>query len=95
MSRVPNDPWSVRGSSFEDPFLFLAGDPGDQLEIGVVVEDDQSTSFCRNGHDGVDERQGPVATLCRERRLHLERPLVVRFGNRDRRECQEPAVMAM
>ena len=51
---------SVGGASVDDPLVGLAGDLGDEFEVGVVVEDREAAGFGGRGDEGVDEGQGSV-----------------------------------
>lgn len=46
---------SVRRPAQNHPLLGLTGDLGDELEVGVVVQDDEAPSLSGGGHQPVDE----------------------------------------
>lgn len=56
------DSASVGGASLDDPFVLLTGDLGDELEVGVVVEDRQPADLSGGGHESVDERERLMLT---------------------------------
>jgi hypothetical protein len=51
---------SVCGPAGHDPLLGLAGDPGNKLEVRVVVENGEVSSLSDGGDKGVDEGERQV-----------------------------------
>jgi hypothetical protein len=46
---------SVRCPARNDPFVFLACDFGDELEVGVVVQHDEVPRLSGSGHEAIHE----------------------------------------
>ena len=47
--------WSVCAAWFHNPLVWLAGDVGDEFEVGVVVQDGEVAGLCYGGNERVDE----------------------------------------
>ena len=50
----------------------LAGDGGDALEVGVVVEHDELSGFCYCRHESIYQRKRPVLTQLSQEALHFD-----------------------
>lgn len=60
----------------------LAGDLGNQFEIGVVVQDDQLASLSYRGNQGIDERKRSMLAFLSKLSLDADRPMMVAVGDR-------------
>jgi hypothetical protein len=66
---------SVCGPAGHDPLLGLAGDPGNKLEVRVVVENGEVSSLSDGGDKGVDDAWhyiGEKGSTMHDAYLHCE-----------------------
>jgi len=73
---------SVGGASLDDPLGGLARELRDELEVGVVVQHDQSAALGHRGHEGVDQRDRPVTASAHEAALNVECAPEIALGGR-------------
>ena len=71
-------PWkpigSGDGAGGDDPFGRLPGDPGDELEVVVVVKDHQVGRFGRGGDEEIGDLRAPMLAAVRPTRPEPQRP---------------------
>ena len=80
----------VGGASFDDPLGGLAGDLGDELEVGVVVQYDKASALGDGSDESVDQRDRPVEPPVHKALLDVQRTPEVSFGGRRSLEGIEP-----
>ena len=79
------DPRSIDRARRDDPLVRLRRDAGDALEVGVVVQHDQTFRLGCRGDEQVGNLSTPL-TPPREQLLHLTRPFDVACFGLD--ECE-------
>src|SRR5271169_5331245 len=77
----------IRRPARHNPLGWLAGDFGDAVVIGVVVQDDKREAFRGRRHDQIRYRHRPVLTSVGEFPLDLDRSAGNLVGHREILEC--------
>ncbi len=80
----------VGGASFDNPLGGLAGDLGNELEVGVVVQYDKASALGDGSDQSVDQRDCPVKPPVHEALLEVKGAPEVSFGGRRSLEGIEP-----
>ena len=80
----------VGGASFDDPLGGLAGDLGDELEVGVVMQYDKASALGDGSYESVNQRDRPVKPPVHEALLDVKRAPEVVLGGRCSLEGCEP-----
>ena len=62
----------MKRASVDEPLDGLTGDPGDELEVLVVVEHDQARALCDRSDDQVWDRRGAVVTTAGQEAQYLD-----------------------
>lgn len=80
----------VGGASFDNPLGGLAGDLGNELEVGVVVQYDKASALGDGSDQSVDQRDCPVKPPVHKALLDVQRTPEVALGGRRSLERIEP-----
>lgn len=70
--------------------MLLTGDPGDQLEVTVVVKNGQLPSLSGGSDERINQRECSMLASRGEGSLNVERTLMVGVSDRHRREGRKP-----
>lgn len=70
--------------------MLLTGDPGDQLEVTVVVKNGQLPSLSGGSDERINQRECSMLASRGEGSLNVERTLMVGVSDRHRRESRKP-----
>ena len=80
----------VGGASFDNPLGGLAGDLGNELKVGVVVQYDKASTLGDGCDESVDQRDRPVKPPVHEALLDVKGAPEVALGGRCSLEGCEP-----
>lgn len=81
---------AVGGPSLDHPSVGLVSKRGDELEIGVVVQNGEAAGFRSCCYQCINQGQGSVLALFAELRLEVKRPFVICMAGGSERKGREP-----